>query len=216
MFVGHTAVALAAKARAPRTSLGVTIAAAYALDLIWPVFVLLGVEHVRIDPGNTKFTPLAFDSYPWSHSLLMAVVWGALAAVAIRAWKFERSAPFLVFLLVVSHWVLDFITHRPDLPLWPGDSPLLGLALWNSITATLVIEGAIFAVGVTIYLRSTKAVDRVGSVAFWALIAVQLLIWGSQPWSPPPPNPRTLAAVGLAASLFPVWAWWADRHRAPA
>src|SRR5438046_8512683 len=128
MFVGHLAVALAAKTRAPRTSLGVFVAAAIGLDLLWPFFLLVGIEHVHVDPGNTKFTPLAFDSYPWSHSLLMAIVWGLAGAFIIRVRaRNDVRTQVLVFLLVVSHWVLDFVSHRPDLPLWPGQSPRVGL-----------------------------------------------------------------------------------------
>jgi membrane-bound metal-dependent hydrolase YbcI (DUF457 family) len=213
MFVGHTAVAFAAKTRAPGTSLGLFLAAAYTLDLIWPVLVLVGVEQVRIDPGNTRFTALAFDSYPWSHSLLMSVVWGAVAAWLVRGRRADRQTQILVFLLVVSHWVLDFATHRPDLPLWPGRSPLLGLGLWNSIAGTFVIEGSLFAAAVALYIRRTHPVDRVGAIMFWLFVCLQTLIWATQPWSPPPPSPEAVASLGIAAWLFPLWAWWVDRHR---
>jgi hypothetical protein len=177
MFVGHMAVAFAAKARAPRASLGAFVASAFALDLLWPLFLLAGIERVRIDPGNTKFTPLAFDCYPWSHSLLMAVLWGLGGFALVRLWNWDRQTQVLVFLLVVSHWVLDFVSHRPDLPLWPGDSPLFGLGLWNSVGATLVLEGALLAAGIALYLRNTTAVDRVGSIGFWLLISFSTLVW---------------------------------------
>ena len=215
MFVGHTAVALAARRQAPRVSLGALIAAAYAIDLLWPLFLLVGIEHVSIDPGNTAFTPLAFDSYPWSHSLLMVIVWGVVGAFSARALGAERRAQAVIFLLVVSHWVLDAISHRPDMPLWPGPSPMVGLGLWNSITATLVVEGLIFATGIALYLRSTSLQTRAAKIGFWALVLVQLVIWASQPWGPPPPDVRTLAWVGLAAWLFPVWAWLIDRRTIP-
>jgi membrane-bound metal-dependent hydrolase YbcI (DUF457 family) len=214
MFVGHTAVALAAKSRAPRTSLGVFVAAAFAPDLLWPIFLFLGLEHVRIDPGNTAFTPLAFDSYPWSHSLLMTIVWGAVGAALVRLGRGDRQTQILVMLLVVSHWVLDVVSHRADMPLWPGRSLLLGLGLWNSVVATLAIEGAMLAIGLMLYLRSTKAADRVGSLAFWSFIGVMTFMWAGQPWSSPPHSPRDLAWFGLVGAwLLPTWAWWADRHR---
>jgi len=213
MFVGHTAVALAAKPYAPRASLGGLLAAAYTLDLVWPVLLLAGVETVRIDPGNTAFTPLAFDSYPWSHSLLMAMVWGLVAAGIGWRFKLPRATLIILWLLVVSHWVLDFISHGPDMPLWPGSSPRLGLGLWNSIVATLVVESAMLIAGIAIYLRSTRARDRIGTIAFWSFVVVQVAMWASQPWSPPPPSTRVLAWFGIGAWLFVVWAWWIDRHR---
>jgi len=201
MFVGHTAVALVAKSREPRASLALLVAAAFGLDLLWPVFLLTGLERVRIDPGNTKFTPLAFESYPWSHSLVMTVVWGLLGLVGVCVWKGSRSTQVLVLLLVVSHWVLDYVSHRPDLPLWPGDSPMFGLGLWNSVSGTLVVEGAMLAAGVFLYLHGTKALDRVGSLGFWLLIGLSTMMWAGQPWSAPPPSSRFLAWFSLGLDV---------------
>ena len=207
MFVGHTALALASKARVPEASLALLITAVFALDLLWPVFLLLGIERVRIEPGNTAFTPLAFDAYPWSHSLLLACVWGALLALVSRRHR------LLVGALVVSHWVLDLVTHRPDLPLWPGHSPLLGLGLWNSVAATLLVEGLLFGAAIFLYLRASRARDWIGAFALWSLLLFQAGIWLSGPWSPPPPSAQAIAWVGLAGMLFVPWAAWIDRHR---
>ncbi len=207
MFVGHTALALASKARVPEAPLALLITAVFALDLLWPVFLLLGIERVHIQPGNTAFTPLAFDAYPWSHSLLLACVWGALLALVSRRHR------LLVGALVVSHWVLDLVTHRPDLPLWPGHSPLLGLGLWNSVAATLLVEGLLFGAAILLYLRASRARDRIGAFALWSLLLFQAVIWLSGPWSPPPPSARAIAWVGLAGVLFVPWAAWIDRHR---
>ena len=216
MFVGHAAVAFAAKAKAPRTSLGAFVAATYALDLIWPILLLLGIEHVRIDPGNTKFTPLAFDWYPWTHSLLMAFVWGLVGALVARLMNATRQVQLLILLVVVSHWFLDVVTHRADLPLVPGSSgTFFGLGLWNSIVGTYVVEGAMFAAAIVLYLRTTQAINRIGSIAFWAFIVFLTLIWSSQPLSPPPPSERAIGWVGLSSWILPVWAWWFDRHRRP-
>ena len=214
MFVGHTAVALAAKRQAPHVSLGGLIAAAYALDLLWPLFLIAGIEHVRIDPGNTAFTALAFDSYPWSHSLLMVVVWGLAGALVARTLGVDRRGQVVIFGLVLSHWVLDAISHRPDMPLWPGRSPMVGLGLWNSVAATLVIEGLLFAIGIAIYLRAGVLRTRAGTIGFWALVIFQLGIWVSQPFGPPPPDTTTLAWSGLALWLFPVWGWAIEKGRA--
>jgi hypothetical protein len=109
--------------------------------------------------------------------------------------------------------VLDFISHRPDLPLWPGDSPRLGLGFWNSVPGTLILEGAMLAAGISLYLRSTKAVDWVGSVGLWLFIGLSTFMWAGQPWSPPPPNARSLAWFSLGVWLLPLWAGWEDNHR---
>ena len=216
MFVGHLAVALASKRAVPRVSLGVLVGATVWLDLIWPPLLLLGLERVRVDPGNTAFTPLAFDSYPWSHSLVMVLLWGALAGLAAAALYKDRTAGAVIGLLVVSHWVLDAASHRPDMPLWPGAGPKVGLGLWNSIPLTLTIEGAMWIAGLAIYLRATRPIDRLGSILFWSLVALCTVMWAGGPFSPPPPGAEAVAKFSVGVWLLPVWAGWADAHRRPA
>src|SRR5689334_8578475 len=132
MFIGHFAIGLASKQLAPRASLGWLVAASEFVDLLWPVFLFAGWERVRIDPGNTAFTPLAFDHYPYTHSLLMCVLWGLfLGWIYVKRSNDLRGA-VVIAAGVASHWLLDWITHRPDLPLYPG-SPKFGLRLWNSL-----------------------------------------------------------------------------------
>jgi hypothetical protein len=213
MFVGHLAVALATKPIAPKAPLGALVAGAFGLDLIWPVLLLLGVESVRIVPGYTAFTPLAFDYYPWSHSLSMAVVWAIFAGRVSAMVLKNARAGLMIGVAVASHWVLDFVTHVPDLPLGPG-GPRFGLGLWNSVGATLVVEGALFAVAIAIYLRTTAPRNATGTWAFWALIGLTTAIWSSGPWFPPPPSVIAIAVVALAMWLFPVWAAWIERNRA--
>src|SRR5207302_312409 len=188
MFLGHFAVGFALKRAAPRTSLGVLIAAPQLLDLLWPVFLLLGWERVRIDPGNTAFTPLAFDSYPLSHSLVMATIWGALFAAAYFVRTRLRTASIWIAIAVISHWILDWITHRPDLPLAPWRGVKVGLGLWNSVPATIVIESAMFVAGVWIYARATQARDRMGRVNLWIYVIALAAIYVSNMFAPPPPD----------------------------
>lgn len=213
MFIGHFAVGFALKRAAPRTSLGVLTAASQMLDLLWPVFLLLGWERVRIDPGNTAFTPLAFDSYPLSHSLVMATIWGALLAAAcfVRTWL--RTASIWIALAVISHWILDWITHRPDLPLAPWSGVKVGLGLWNSVPATIVVESAMFVAGVWIYARATQARDGMGRVNLWIYVIALAAIYVSNIFAPAPPDARTLALFALGLWLLPLWAEWVDRHR---
>ena len=111
MFIGHFAAAMAAKRVAPKVSLGWLFAACQLPDLIWPVLLLAGVERARIEPGNTAFTPLAFDHYPWSHSLLMVAVWGGALALLYDLRVRRRGKALVIATLVVSHWLLDWITH---------------------------------------------------------------------------------------------------------
>jgi membrane-bound metal-dependent hydrolase YbcI (DUF457 family) len=206
MFIGHAALALAAKPLAPRATLGVALAATYWLDLVWPVLVLLGIERVEVDPGNTAFTPLDFVHYPWTHSLAAAIAWSALFGLA--CWKLGRRAALVMGLLVFSHWALDALSHRPDLPLWPGSDTMIGLGLWNSVAGTLLVESALFAGGVAIYLRhSAKA-----ALAFWLLIAFFVVAYLGAAFGPPPPSASAVAASALALWLLPVWGWWIERR----
>jgi hypothetical protein len=212
MFIGHEAVALAAKRMAPRTSLGTLVMAVGWLDLVWPVFLLLGIEHVRIDPGNTAFTPLNFVDYPYTHSLLFAAIWAiAFGTVYFLIRKDSRGA-FVTSLAVFSHWPLDAIVHRADLLLIPGGSVRIGMGLWNSIAATLVIEIAMFAIGILLYLRSTKSKGAMGHVSFWSFVVVLMAIYFSSINSPPP-DERVLAYLALLGWLPVAWGYWIDRNR---
>lgn len=213
MFIGHAAVGFASKAAAPRVSLGVLLAAPLLLDLLWPVFVLTGIESARIEPGNTAFTPIAFDSYPFSHSLLMAILWGALYGFLVHLATRSAAAGAVVALGVVSHWVCDAVVHRPDLPLTTGGTVFVGMGLWNSRPATLAVELPLFALGVWIYMRTTRPKDAVGRWALAALVAFLLAAYAGAAFGPPPPNIATVAWMGLALVLLIPWAVWIDRHR---
>ncbi|GEJ55938.1 hypothetical protein [Anaeromyxobacter diazotrophicus] len=214
MFLGHFAVALAAKRAAPRASLGTLFLAAQWLDLVWPALVLAGVEEVRVAPGDTAFTPLAFVHYPWTHSLALVVAWAAALGGAYLWRTGRRREAAVVAALVVSHWVLDLASHRPDLPLAPGAAKV-GLGLWNSVPATLAVESALFLAGVLAYASFTRARSRAGRYAFWGLVAALAGIYAASALGPPPPSPRAIAAAGLLLWLFVPWAAYVDRRRAP-
>ena len=213
MFVGHLALGFAAKRASPTTPLPWFIAAVTALDLVWPVFLIAGVEQVQIRPGATAFTPLVFEAYPWSHSLVMALAWGAMLAGLARWRGVDRRALGVLVLLVVSHWVLDVITHAPDLPLWPGPSPRLGLSLWNSLAGTYLVEGLLWAAGLAMYLRATVTRSRAGQVAFWSLALLCTGMWAAGPFGPPPPSVTGLAVFALIGWIVVPWAWWIETTR---
>ena len=215
MFVGHFAVGLAAKKLTPYTSLGTLVVAVQLLDLIWPTFLMLGIERVRVDPGNTAVTPLAFEYYPWTHSLLMGLLWaGASAAVYGVFRRYSRGAQ-VVALAVVSHWLLDLVVHRPDLPLAPGLPHVVGLGLWRSVTATTALELSMLAGGLWIYVRSTEPTDRTGTYALVGFALALMAIHLANLLGPPPPNADAVALVGQAQWLLVAWAIWIDRHRTP-
>jgi len=205
-------VALAAKPLAPRASLALLLAAAYWLDVVWPVLLLAGVEQVEIAPGDTAFTPLRFVHYPWTHSLAAALAWSVLFGICCL--RIGKRESVILGLLAFSHWVLDVISHRPDMPLWPGSETMLGLGLWNSVPATIALECAMLAAGVAFYVRAAPARDRTGSIAFWGLIGILVLAYFANAFGPPPPSVDAIAIGGIAgAALFTALAWWADRHR---
>jgi len=216
MFIGHFGLAFGAKRAAPAASLGTLFAACQFADLLWPTLVLLGYERVEVLPGATRVTPLDFVSYPYSHSLLALCVWalaGGLVYYAIR--RARISAAITVALLIVSHWLLDYATHRPDMPLTLGAADRVGLGLWNSLPGTLAVELAIFAAGVLAYVRETTPRDRTGSVGLWSLVIFLVTVYLANVFGPPPPSAAAVAWSAQAMWLLVIWGYWVDQHRIP-
>lgn len=215
MFIGHYALGFAAKRAAPRTSLGNLFIAPTLADLLWPVFLLLGWERAHVVAGPNPFLTLWLDDYPYSHSLFALLVWGTLFGYLYRAKTGDKRAALVIGVLVVSHWVLDFVTHRPDIPLYPGGAKL-GLGLWNSPVATVIVETVMLLAGVVIYLRNTRARDGIGRWGFWGLIALLAGSYYSTLFTPTPMDMRALAIGGIIFGwIFVLFAWWVDRHREP-
>jgi hypothetical protein len=213
MFLGHFGLALAAKKIAPQTSLGTTVLAAEFADLLWPLFLILGWEQVTIVPGITRMTPLNFIAYPWSHSLLMDFFWAAGFAAVYFAIRHYQPGALVVAAGVMSHWALDWASHRPDMPLTPWTTRRYGLGLWNSVGGTVAVELVMFFAGLAIYLSQTKAKDRTGQLALWSLVALLVFIWLSAIFGPPPPSVNAVKYSALALWLTVAWGYWVDRHR---
>jgi hypothetical protein len=214
VFIGHYAAAFAARAAAPRTSLGTMFLAAGFIDLLWPTFLMLGIEQVRIAPGITAVTPLDFEHYPFSHSLLAVVGWAAAFALVHQLVRHYPRGAVVAGLCVVSHWVLDAISHRPDLPLYPGGDTRVGLGLWYSVPATLVVESALFVAGLWLYLRATARVDGRSQWPLWTLVAFLLLVYAGNLFGTAPPSVPALAWVAQAQWLLVAWGYWVERCRA--
>jgi membrane-bound metal-dependent hydrolase YbcI (DUF457 family) len=215
VFLGHYALAFGAKRVAPSVSLGTLFLACQFADLLWPTLVVLGVERVEVDPGNTLVTPLNFVSYPYSHSLVMLLVWSFVFAALYFAFRRGRIGAITVGLLVFSHYVLDVITHRPDMPVTLGGETKLGFGLWNYPGTTLALESALFLIGLAMYVAVTRERDRIGRIGLLALVATLGAIYFAALYGPPPPNSQAVAIAGHLSWLFVFWAYWVDAHRGP-
>ncbi len=217
MFLGHLAVGLAGKRFAPRASLATLLFAPMFLDFLWPIFLLLGWERVRVDPGNTAVTPLAFESYPWSHSLHMTLFWAGLVGIVFRTLTRDTRGAIWIGIAVASHWVMDWITHRPDLPLWPS-GPVVGLGLWDSVVGTVIVEIVLFCIGLWLYMRDTRPRGGRGRLSLWSFVVGVTLIYFITLISnlgpiPTGTSPRTIAMMTLVLWLLIPWAWWIDSTR---
>lgn len=214
MFIGHFGVGFGAKKIISKPSLGTLFFASQFIDLLWPLFLLLGIEQVKIDPGNTVVTPLNFIYYPFSHSFIGVLIWAILFGAIYYFIKKDLKVAIWLGILVTSHWILDLLTHRPDLPILFNNEIMVGLGLWNSLIATIVVEGSIFAAGIYFYLKVTSSKNRIGTVAFWALIVFLVISYLSNLFGPPPPSEDPIGIIGLSQWLLIAWGYWIDKNRA--
>ncbi|HYL35759.1 MAG TPA: metal-dependent hydrolase [Bryobacteraceae bacterium] len=213
MLVGHLAVALGAKRAEPRLSLGTLTLSAQLPDLIAFPLLIAGVERFEAVPGAT--INRSIGNIPYSHSLLADAVWGAIFAGVYFLWRRHARGAWILFGAVLSHWVLDVISHRPDMLLAPGGHTLFGLQLWNSMPATLLVEGGLWLAAIIVYVRSTKASGQAGTLAFWAGVALMTLAWYGNITSGMDTNPVRAGVSGLVFfSLIVAWAGWMDHARA--
>jgi hypothetical protein len=207
MFVGHYAVALAAKPLAPKLSLGWTFLAVQFVDILWGPAILLGLEHVRIVPGYLPASNFVFYDFPWTHSLLMALAWSWLV------FRFSKSA--ILGGCVFSHWALDWVVHAHDLPLYRGE-PLVGLGLWHYRTGTYVVEAAMLVVGLSIYLRWTRPRTTAGRFAMPLYVVLLLGVNAANLYGPSPESVKAAAIAGEGLFLVcAVIAWRLDKMREP-
>jgi len=212
VFTGHLAVGFAGKRIEPKISLGTWIAAAMLADLLFFVFAIAGVERAGSLAGAT--TNRFVGDVPYSHSLLMDAVWAGLFALGFYLWRRRSRGAWLLFGAVLSHWVLDVISHRPDMPLAPGATPLLGFGLWNSFPATALVEGGAWLVAINVYVRATKSESWVGVLVFWLGIALLTVSWLGNITAGIDPNPVRAGVNGLVFfSLAIGWAYWMNRAR---
>ena len=218
MFVGHYGVSYGGKTLDQTIPLWVLFIAVQFLDVLWGVFVLLGIERVRIVPGITATNPLDLYFMPYTHSLVGALVWSAVAGVAYHMWRGRlsgRRTGLIVAAAVFSHWVLDLLVHRPDLPLI-GDRFKVGFGLWNVPAVALLLEIGLLFGGLLLYLRVTRPVARGGTMAFLlfgvSLVLIQTIVFFGAP--PESPEAAAVTALGAYAVIAGVAAWL-ERKRTP-
>ncbi len=216
MFVGHYGVSFATRSINRNVPLWLLFLAVQIVDVFWAIFVLLGIERVRIVPGITASNPLDLYYMPYTHSLVAAVAWSGIAFAAykfIPAVKGTLKSALVVAGAVFSHWVLDLIVHRPDLPLY-DDTYKMGLGLWNYPTIALGLEAGILFGGILLYLKSTTPVSAVGKYGVLVLGMVMVPIQATVFFGPPPSSDRAAALTALV--LYVVFAWvasWLEKKR---
>jgi hypothetical protein len=215
MFIGHYGPSFAIKAVRPAIPLWLLFIAVQLVDVAWAVLVLLGIEKVRIVPGITASNPLDLYYMPYTHSLAAAVLWAGAAIVLCKSLPGVRmwSAAAWIGLAVLSHWILDLLVHRPDLPLY-DDTMKVGLGIWNYPAIALFLEVLLLFGGMIMYLRRTKpinAIGRFGPPVFGILmLAIQCYIF----FGPPPTSPGAAAITALVSyGVFAAVVQWLDRQR---
>lgn len=213
MFIGHFGAALAAKKIDNKPSLGTMFLASQFIDLLWTILLLTGIEKIKIEPGVSAFDPLNYIYYPFSHSLLFVIFWALIIGALYYFVRKDIKSSALLGTLVLSHWVLDLISHVPDLPLYPGSSLKLGLGLWNFVSLTVLVEGIVFIAGAYVYIASTRAENKKGSIGLWSLLVFLSVIYIIGIMSPPPPSESAVAWAGLLQWLYIAWGYFIDRNR---
>ena len=209
MLVGHFAAGLLAKRAVPSVSLGTLMLATMLADLLFFVFLMAGMEQAKIARGG-----LIAENIALSHSLLAGAIWGGLLAAAYFLWQRHKRGAWVLFAAVLSHWLLDFVSHKPDMPLAPGVDQYFGLGLWNSIPATLVVEGGLWLVALILYARAAPAKNRAGFFVFWGVAVVLTLAWINNIAGPPPANTSNFQLQGLVFfSAAVAWFYWVNRLR---
>ena len=219
MFVGHYGIGLALKKVEPRLSLGLLIFGAIMLDILFGLFLLSGIEHAKIVPGATVVSPFEFYDYPYSHSALGAFMWATAGYLAYWLWpkgdRTQRKRPAFIFAIAIfSHFILDVISHTPDMTISGNNSPVLGLSLWNSLAATMIVEFGILFIGIYLYRSATYSVSSTGKYGFALMILILLVLYIGNIFGPPPPDMKAVAVTMTAGQLALVaLAFWVDRNR---
>ena len=215
MFIGHYGPSFAIKAIRPAIPLWLLFIAVQLVDIAWAILVFLGTEKVRIVPGITASNPFDLYYMPYTHSLVAAFLWAVAAIVLCKPLRRVRNWPAAVWIgaAVLSHWVLDWPVHRPDLPLY-DDTMKVGLGIWNYPAIALALEALLLFGGMIMYLRQTQPINAIGRLGPPVFGILMLAIKGYIFFGPPPTSPATLAITALVSYVvFAAVAPWLERQR---
>ncbi len=215
MFIGHFGLSLAAKKAAPKVSLGTLFIATQFVDVLWPFLLLFHIEKVAVVLGYTKTNSFEFLYYPYTHSLLMGVVWGIVVGGIYWLFKRDTRGTVVIGLCVLSHWFLDLIVHTTDLPLTPFGDYKVGFGLWNYVAITLIVEFTIFLAGTYLYATFTKAKNKVGKWVLWTLVTLLVLVQLANTFGPVPSDSIMNLFVSFTTLMVILigLAYWVDRNR---
>jgi hypothetical protein len=214
MFVGHYGVSFAVKSREKQIPLWLLFIAVQLVDVLWAIFVLTGIEKVRITPGITATNPLDLYYMPYTHSLLGGFLWSGVGFIGYKLrYKGASYAPLLVAIAVFSHWVLDFLVHRPDLPLY-DDTYKVGLGLWNYPALAFALETGFLFGGIILYLRASEARSAIGRYGMPAFGIIMLIVQSIVFFGAPPSSPSAASLTALVAYVvLAAGAYWLESKR---
>jgi hypothetical protein len=213
MFIGHYGPSFLAKRVELAIPLWVLFVAVQLLDVLWGIFVLVGIERVRIVPGFTKTNALDLYYMPYTHSLPGALAWSFLAGVAYLWFTRSRRGGLLVGAAVFSHWPLDLLVHKPDLALY-DDTAKLGLGLWDYPLVTLIVEGVLVLGCLALYMAQTRPLKRSARYAMPLFIGATLGLQSAMALAPPPPSDSAMAATALVSyALLAAAIAWLEKGR---
>lgn len=204
MFVGHYGISFAAKKVDESIPLWVLFLAVQWLDVIWAPLILLGVEKMRLVPGFTATNPLDLYYMPYTHSLVAALAWSVLVGGAYHLMRRGNiRGSMLVGLAVLSHWFLDLIVHRPDLPLYDNTAKV-GFGLWNQPALAFALEAGLL-LGTMAWFLQGRPARRAAIVTFGiVMLGVQAYVF----FGPPPVSSTAFAWTAIASySMFAFVIW---------
>jgi hypothetical protein len=213
MFVGHYGVSFAARRVEKRLPLWVWFIAVQWLDVIWSVFVLMGIERLRITPGFTEANALDLYYMPYTHglpgSIVLSLIFGGI--VALFTTGNRGTTALLAAAASFSHWVLDLVVHTPDLPLYDNTAKV-GFGLWRHVAFSFPLELIVLGIGAWSYTRMTTFAGAKGRYAFWGFVIFLAAMQVYANFGPPPTSPEVMAMTALAFyAVLALLAAWVER-----